>query len=423
MIFLYRLLTTTLFPVLVLIIYLRKFFGKEDKSRFKEKFLIRDDYQDFQWKAKNVIWFHAASVGEVNSIIPIIKEILENKTDVFILLTSTSLSSSQLIKKKIDLKNFKHHFFVLDISFLVKKFINYWNPKLVIFVDSEVWPSHLLEIKKRKIPLILLNGRITNKTLKRWQLFKKTSQDIFSLYDLCLASSEESLNNLKNLGAKSVEYIGNIKFCADVKNKNKYDNNQSIYGNKKIWSAASTHPGEEIFFFKTHIELKNKGENILTIIIPRHTNRSKEILAIGKSLKLKVEILNDVDEIKEDSEVIVVNSIGNMTNFFNKSRSVFMGKSLLKKLIEVGGQNPIEPAKCGCKIYHGPFVSNFKEIYNLLNNKKIAFEVNNETNLAKNLSRDFNQKKMTDNNNLNELNLYGKKILLDTVNKILKLQK
>ena len=100
-----------------------------------------------------------------------------------------------------------------------------------------------------------------------------------------------------------------------------------------------------------------------------------------------------------------------------------MGKSLLKKLIEVGGQNPIEPAKCGCKIYHGPFVSNFKEIYNLLNNKKIAFEVNNETNLAKNLSRDFNQKKMTDNNNLNELNLYGKKILLDTVNKILKLQK
>ena len=306
MIFFYRLLTTILFPVLVLLVYLRKLLGKEDRLRFKEKFSIKKNFNNNQHKNKNVIWFHAASVGEVNSIIPIVKKILKNKTEFFVLLTSTSLTSSQLIENKINLKYFEHRFFILDVNFLVKKFLDYWKPRLVVFVDSEIWPSYLLELNKRKIPLVLLNGRITNKTFKRWKLFKRTSQNIFGLYNLCLASSEESLQNLKDLGAKNVKYIGNIKFCANVESKVESHTKKLIDENKKIWSAASTHPGEEIFFFKTHIELKKMGNNILTIIIPRHTDRSKEILSIARSLNLKVEIVGNVDEIKDDSEVIIL---------------------------------------------------------------------------------------------------------------------
>lgn len=422
MIFFYRLATFLLYPLLILLIYLRKFLGKEDKLRFKEKFLIKKNSFSSPAKNKKVIWFHAASIGEVNSIIPFINHILKEKNDIFVLLTSTSLSSSELIKKKIDLDYFGHQFFLLDISFLVKKFLDYWKPHLAIFVDSEVWPSHIIEIKKRKIPLILLNGRITNKTFKRWKMLPNTSRNIFELYDLCLASSSESQNNLKNLGAKNVKYFGNIKFCAEVKSEKDTQRKIPAIKDKKIWSAASTHPGEEIFFLNTHLELKKNENNILTIIIPRHINRSKEIFEIGKRLKLKIEILDNINEIKNETEVIIINSIGNMIDIFNYSKSVFMGKSLLNELKEVGGQNPIEPAKCGCKIYHGQFVANFKEIYNFLNDKKIAFEINNETKLSDCLLRDFVQEKIFDKQNIIELNTYGKKILSKSLDEILALK-
>ncbi len=421
MIFFYQLLSLILFPILILLIFIRKIFGKEDRVRFKEKFSTGIDNNFNLTRHKKVIWFHAASIGEVNSVFPFIKNILEEKDDIFILLTSTSLSSSQLIKNKIKFKNFKHRFFLLDIKFLVKKFLDYWRPQLVIFVDSEVWPTHMLEIKKRKIPLILLNGRITNKTFKRWKIMPKTSKIIFELYDLCLASSAESQDNLKNLGAQNVKFFGNIKFCAEIKNKKNINQKIQSIKNKNIWSAASTHAGEEVFILKTHLELKKKYNNILTLIIPRHIERSNEIFSQGKNFNLNIEILEDIVDVKKDTEVLVIKSFGNMINFFNFSKSVFMGKSLIEKLRQVGGQNPIEPAKCGCKIYHGPFVANFKEIYNFLKGKKIAYEVNNEVDLSQNLIKDFEKERILDEKNILELDLYGKEILLISKREIFKL--
>ncbi len=421
MIFFYRALTFFLFPVFVLIIFFRRYFNKEDKKRFKEKISINDHFLP---KNKKIIWIHAASIGETNSVFPLISKLTKDNEDVFILLTSTTLSSSQLIeKRKFNENIIQHRFFPLDIQFLVKKFINHWEPELVIFVDSEVWPNYLLEISKRKIPLILLNGRITMKTLKRWKLVSRLSLKLFSLYDLCLSSSEESEENLKSLGAKNVKFFGNLKFCTNVNIKKKNIDLKSVFNEHYIWCAASTHPNEEEIILKTHNLLKQKGIKIITIIIPRHINRSNEIDKISSNFNLKSQIVNKFEDLSKDSEILIINSIGEMINYFQNCESIFMGKSLSKKLIKVGGQNPIEPAKCGCKIYHGPYISNFKEIYRYLREKKIACEISNEIDLSQNLIEDFNNKNVKSKRNIDEINLYGEQILDLTTKEILRLSK
>ena len=420
MIFLYRILTFFLFPVFVIIIFFRRFSNKEDKSRFKEKIFFNESFFP---KGKRVFWVHAASIGETNSVLPLIQKIIENDNKIFILLTTTTLTSSQIIVKKgLDQNNFQHRFFPIDVQFLVKKFLDYWKPETAIFVDSEIWPNYLFEISKRKIPLALLNGRITMKTLKRWKMFPNLSKKLFGLYDLCLTSSSESEKNLKILGAENVKFIGNLKFCASTTDNNKNEL-KSIFKNRFVWCAASTHNGEEEIILKTHTLLKNRGINLLTIIIPRHIIRSKEVYDICNKFNLKSQIINKYNGISEKSEVLIINSIGEMIKYFYNCKSIFMGKSLSKKLSKVGGQNPIEPAKCGCKIYHGPYVSNFKEIYEYLNKKEIAYEVRNEFELSENLSKDFEKNNYFNKKNIEELNSYGERILNLTTKEILELGK
>ena len=309
------------------------------------------------------------------------------------------------------------------MQFLVKKFLNYWHPELVIFIDSEVWPNYLLEISKREIPLMLLNGRISMKTFKRWKIIPNLSKKLFSLYDLCLASSKESEKNLKELGVKKVKFIGNLKFCAVIKDEKSNGVIKSFLNNDYVWCAASTHPGEEEMILKTHLLLKQKGLNIVTIIIPRHINRSPKILEICNYEKLKSQIIKSHNEILEGTEILIINSIGEMSKYFFACRSIFMGKSFLDKLINVGGQNPIEAAKCGCKIYHGPYVSNFKEIYSYLNEKKIAFKVSNENDLADNLLKDIGEVENFNKKNIPDLNSFGDKILNLTTEEVLRLTK
>ena len=375
-------------------------------------------------KNKKIIWIHASSIGETNSVFPLISKLTKENKGIFILLTSTTLSSSQLIeKKKFSKDNVQHRFFPLDVQFLVKKFINHWDPELVIFVDSEIWPNYLVEIAKRKIPLVLLNGRITMKTFKKWKLVSRLSSKLFSLYDLCLPSSKESEKNLKSLGAKNVKFFGNLKFCTNINSEKKNIDMKTIFNKHHIWCAASTHPDEEEIILKTHGLLKQKGIKIITIIIPRHINRSNEINKVSSNFNFKSQIINKFEDISKDSEILIINSIGEMINYFQNCESIFMGKSLSKKLIKVGGQNPIEPAKCGCKIYHGPYISNFKEIYEFLKEKKIACEITNEIDLSQNLIEDFNNKNLKNKRNIDEINLYGEQILNLTTKEILGLSK
>ena len=249
-------------------------------------------------------------------------------------------------------------------------------------------------------------------------LVSKFAKKIFSNFDLCLAASKNSEENLKKLNVKNLKYIGNIKFSGKIIREDLIDKNLEILKQKKNWCAASTHKGEEVICLKTHLNLKNIYRNLITVIIPRHINRSNEINELCNKYKLSSQILNDGELIKDNSEIIIINSFGTLSKFYNYSKSVFIGKSMIKKLQKVGGQNPIEAAKLGCKIYHGPYVYNFKEIYDLLKSYGVSEEVNNEADLTEKLTNDLKELKKVENKIINSINDMGEKILDNTAKEI-----
>ena len=214
MLIVYNIFTILIYPVLFILLLIRKIFHKENAESLYDKCLPSRKLN--KEKGKKIIWFHAASIGEVQSIFPLIDRLNHNYKNLEFLITSNTISSGKIVKQKISSSdNIRHRYFPLDIFFLIQSFLNIWKPSLAIFVDSEIWPGFLSSIKKRKIPLVLINGRITKKTYNRWKYIDFFSKKIFQLFDLCLASSEESHNHLAGLKAKNIKYIGNLKYCVN----------------------------------------------------------------------------------------------------------------------------------------------------------------------------------------------------------------
>jgi len=419
----YRYLTFLLFPIFVVLIYFRSIFNKEDPSRFKEK-IFSSSFRPNRNKEKKLFWFHAASIGELLSIFPLIKEIKNSNKNIDFLITSVTLSSSKLLAKKLNqYSNITHRFFPLDTESLSRNFLNVWKPDLVCFVDSEIWPNFLFKIKENKIPLVLVNGRITKKTFNRWKVFPNFAREVFSNFDLCLAASEDSKNNLNQLQVKNLAYIGNLKFSVENDKEKLNESNKKILDNFKVWCAASTHEGEELIVLKTHVEIKKKYSNILTIIIPRHIDRVSYIKNLTSRFDLNSQILNDNDVINTDTEILIINSFGVLSKYFNYCKNIFIGKSFIKKLKLVGGQNPIEAAKLGCKVFHGPYVYNFQEVYDLLKTYSISEQVNNEQKLSKKIIKNFENPKKLNKQQIDLLNIYGEETLKQTIAELNKLIK
>ena len=309
MLLIYRFFINIFFPLFIIIIFIRTWLNKEDKNRFKEK-LFSSSFNITKNNNKKLIWFHAASIGELISIVPLIKK-LNQKNKFEFLITTVTLSSARLITKEFSNdKNVFHRFFPIDKPNLIKKFLGNWSPVLVIFVDSEIWPNFILEIKKRDIPLVLLNARITKKTFLRWNLLSDTAKQIFQSFELCLPASKESEKYLKKFKVKNIKYFGNLKLAANNKKDNLDTKNKKILNNNKFWCALSTHPGEDIFCLKTHLNIKKIHENIITIIIPRHINRVQNIKLSCEKLNLTSQILSDNEFIEKDKEIIIINSYG-----------------------------------------------------------------------------------------------------------------
>ena len=220
--------------------------------------------------------------------------------------------------------------------------------------------------------------------------FKYSAEKIFQCFDLCLTSNTESKKFLEKLNVRNVKYIGNMKFTSENEFNNKENKNKAILNNYKFWCAVSTHREEDDFCLKTHLEIKKNHKNIITIIIPRHISRSKSIRLTCEKLNLKSQILSQNELIEPGKEIIIVNSYGETSNYLSFCKSVFIGKSMIKRLELVGGQNPIEAAKLGCKIYYGPYVYNFQEIYDLLTKFKVSEKVYNEKELSSKISADLN---------------------------------
>jgi 3-deoxy-D-manno-octulosonic-acid transferase len=417
MLFIYRYLINIFFPIIIIIIFFRRWFNKEDKVRFKEK-LFSSAFNVNKNHSKKLIWLHAASLGEFRSIMPLIKK-LNEKNQFDFLITTTTLSSSHLISKELlNEQNITHRFFPIDKPSLVKKFLEQWSPNLTLFVESEIWPNFILEIKKRNIPLILLNGRITRKTFLRWNLMPNLAEKIFQSFELCLPGSNESKKYLEKFKVKNIKYLGNIKLASENKTSILHDKNKEILNVNKFWCALSTHKEEDIFCLKTHLKIKAIHKNIITIIIPRHIDRVKNIESSCKKLNLNCQILSNDELIKNGKEIIIINSYGVTSNYLELCKSVFIGKSMIKRLKPVGGQNPIEAAKLKCKIYHGPYVYNFEEIYELFNRYKISEKIYDEDELSNKISIDLSQSNEINNKTIETINSLGKKILDDTCNEL-----
>ena len=410
----YKLFTYLLYPFAPVYLYFRKIRKKEDSIRFKEKLskinILREE--------GFLIWFHVASVGEAMSILPLVNSFIKDQKINKILITSISLSSGKILEKKFD-QNPKviHQFLPLDVTVLTNKFLEHWKPNLCIFIDSEIWPNLILNISKKKIPLLLINARITKKSFAKWKLVINFAKKIFEKFDLCIVSNTESENFLKILGAKNIKNYGNLKFSNIKTDLNKKLDSTFLnkIKNKKIWCAASTHATEEMLCAVSHLKIKENYNDILTIIIPRHIDRVKKIIEELLKFNLSIVLYSKLSQMDTKTDILLVDSYGEALKFYNISKCVFLGKSLVKSLIKDGGQNPIEPARLGCKILHGPYVSNFAETYEYLRKLGITKKINNSNELSLSLVEEFKEDKAKNQEIAAKIENYGQNILNNVI--------
>ena len=405
MFFLYQVCLSILILLSPIIIIIRIFRNKEDKKRFIEKFSI---FSKKRTKGK-LIWFHGASVGEILSVIPVIKKYEEDISVKQILITSSTLSSSKVLLK-FKFKKTIHQFYPLDHFFFTHRFLKYWRPDIAIFIDSEIWPQMFKTLDNYKIPLVLLNARITKKTFIKWMKIKKFSELIFNKISIAYPQNLETKKFLEKLKVKKINLIGNLKFSeTDNEIQDTIDHQlKSQLNNKKIWVASSTHANEEIFCAKAHIELKKKFKNLITIIIPRHVHRSKKIIPEIKNLNLKVITHSSNNRNLKDVDIYLVDTFGETKKFHKIGNSVFIGGSIVRR----GGQNPLEAARYGAKILHGKNIDNFKDVYKLLKSLRVSKVVNSSKKLASSIN--FNPNK----SNGNKIKKIGRIILKKTIKEL-----
>ena len=414
MIFFYRILINFVFIISPIIILIRLVKKKESIKRFKEKLCF---FSKGRARGK-LIWFHGASVGEIQSIIPLIEKIAKNNKVRQILITSNTLSSSKVFKK-FKFKKTTHQFLPIDSRILVQKFLSNWEPSVAIFIESEIWPNFIHEINQKKIPLILINARMTKKTFLKWNNLKNFSKTIFNKFNLSLSQNKETIIFLKKLGSKNIKNFGNLKFSEnrsvryrDITSKKL----KKFFKSKNfVFGGISTHHGEEEFCGKAQKLIKHKIKNSLTVIIPRHIDRCKDIISRLKNSGLKVHLHSDKSNIDKKTDIYLVDSFGETNSFINQCNIVFLGGSMIKH----GGQNPLEAVRLKCKVLHGPYTYNFTEIYALLKNLDMCCLVKNPNEVINHLNV-VKLKKNKMNKNVLNLNNLGKKILNDNYNEVLK---
>ena len=367
----YKIISYLIYPFIPIYLSNRLSLKKELKDRINERY----GYSKINRKKGKLVWIHAASIGESLSILPVIKELEKNKKIKQILVTTGTVTSAKIMNERLKGKAF-HQFLPIDIPIFVERFLNHWNPSTSIFVESEIWPNFVSALSKRNTKLIILNGRMTVKSFNSWLKFKKTALTLFTNFDLCCAQNSDSAFFYENLGIKNTIYTGNLKFSSEPE---KADNKKlkilkKMVRNRKILLAASTHEGEEEIIANITSSLKKKDKNFLSIIAPRHPNRSE---FFSNKQKLKIAYRSKNQEIKANTNIYIADTVGELNLFYELANFIFVGGSLVNH----GGQNPIEAAFLGKTIIHGPNIMNFADVYEILNHMKLTFIVNNERQL------------------------------------------
>ena len=396
MIYIYNILGIILIPLIKLNVLLRIYQKKEMALRYKERFGISNEINN---NNKKIIWIHAASIGEFKSADYLINKYNKNFT---LLITTTTLSAANYaIKNYGDL--IIHQFAPLDISFWIKKFLKKWNPKLIIWIESDLWPVTLKKIKEKNINAILINLRLSPKSLKRWSLMPSFYNNLLDNFSYIFAQSKIDQERIQLLSSKKVKFIGNLKFT----NKD-YDlqKNRAIKlksdPNIITIMLCSTHYNEEFQMLPVIKNIQNEFKNIRFIIAPRHPERSKEIINLCKSYNLTAQLESEKN--LNQNNIIVINSFGILSHYFKITDIAFLGGSL----IPAGGHNPIEPAYQKCAIITGHQLFNWQNIFDDMIKNNACLKINSMEELKNNLKNLINNKNIIEAMKTNAYNFSQK---------------
>ncbi len=350
--------------------------GKEHPERIAE----RRGEASLKRPQGPLIWVHGASVGEMLAAVPLIARLREQGFGV--LVTSGTVTSATLAEQRLP-DGTLHQFLPLDAPRFVGRFLNHWRPGLALFVESDLWPNLILETAKRRIPMILVNGRLSLRSFTRWRLVPGTIAALLARFDLCLAQSAGDARRYADLGAPRVSWTGNLKLdtAPPPVDAAEFKRLKEIIGARPLIAAASTHAGEEAAIIAAHRRLMAKFPRLLTVIVPRHPDRGPSIAEIAKVAGLSVRLRSQRVQPMPDIDVYVADTLGELGLFYRLAPIVFMGGSLASH----GGQNPIEAIRLGAAVLHGPHVWNFAEIYSALDEAHGAVCVADEEALTERL--------------------------------------
>jgi 3-deoxy-D-manno-octulosonic-acid transferase len=375
---LYRGSTRVASPLTGLMLKRRAKRGKEDLARIHE----RHGIPSLPRPAGRLVWVHGASVGEILAVFPLLARI--RKHGVSVLLTSGTVTAAQIASEKLP-DGVLHQFLPLDTPKFIKRFLDHWRPDLALLTESELWPNLILQAFDAGTPLVLINGRLSERSFARWKKMRRTAGALLSRIDLLLVQEPEDARRFARLGAQRIATTGNLKFdvAPPEADPRAFAQLERALHRRPVILAASTHAGEEEAMIEAHRRLRRTTPGLITMIVPRHPQRGDAVAELAAEQGLPAALRSRGYLPDRGTEIYIADTIGEMGLFYRLAPIVFMGGSLVKH----GGQNPIEPAKIGCAILHGPYVSNFTAIYGELNRAHGAATVADAESLANSLQR------------------------------------
>ncbi len=351
--------------------------GKENPTRIDERRGIasapRPDGQ--------LIWFHAASVGESLSLIDLITRLLHDDPGLNILITTGTQTSAELLEKRLP-EGATHQFVPIDARPFVRKFLDHWKPDIAVWTESELWPGLIHETHLRGVEMVLLNARMSEASFKKWRWLRGTVRSLLGRFRLLLVQDDLTLKRLKTLGADpdKMSVNGSLKQSGGALPYNEIDRAAlaESLGSRPVWLAASTHPGEEEIAVEALRISRGSAHRIMLIIAPRHPDRGPEIAAMLREDDWRVDLRSEGQEPSQNTDIYVADTLGEMGLWYRLAPISFVGGSL----VEIGGHNPFEPAALGSAILHGPHVSSAAEVYEMLGSADAARLVHDATELA-----------------------------------------
>lgn len=362
-------------PCISLYLYYRVFTGKEDKNRLKE----RKGISALKRPSGDVVWVHAASVGEALTALSVVEFLCKDQDDLSIIFTTGTVSSASLIEKRLPL-NVIHQYFPLDLKPWVERFLDNWHPQLVLWFESELWPSHLDALKQRKIPAILLNGRISDKSFKRWSRFSGAFKRIMQTFELIYTASVRDQNYFHKLGIDRAVFKGNLKLTVSAAKIDEayLERLQLSCNNRRVWLASSTHAGEEEMIASVQVFLQSFVPLALCVLVPRHPGRAQQLKLMLCARGLRVCLRSEQEVPSHDCDVFLADTFGELDLFYQLSPIAFVGGSL----VPIGGHNMLEAIRQNSVVVTGPYVSNFHDLVNELLQNRACIQVQDEAELT-----------------------------------------